>query len=964
MSLLPNARKLAGGRLARRLFALFVLAALLPVALSDWMSTRAVSDVAEELHQRSHERSTRMVSRAVLDRLITAHDLLLTMPASEGLPESAPGLGTVFSRISQFAADGSTRWTLTTPAAAGQPAARPGPQADLAADGPAAVRLWADPQPSPQPRLLMRAYRNGQLRWQAELAPLHVWGPITVDNPDARWRVRDNSGRTLLSHSPGGTQPESAAGWSTPDTGMPLDKLRVAQAQLPLAGLLGSGQWTFEQKTPREDVRWMGAPLAYWLGGLAALTVLAAALVAHWRIRQLFEPLEALAEGTRRLAAGDSQARVAVTRKDEIGALAGSFNLMAGRIDHQLSALRAMAAIDHDILSGVALERIAEQVVRQLADWLPEADVLLSWCSGDKVLHSCGAAARPEASAAAGAGAAGLLRLSGVRMHQAQRCAFATLDQDSHLPAGVAPRQPWLPLGAADDGSYLSMLPLRAPGRTQALLALRWPRAPDDLQLRPARELRDRLAVALAARAREEELLHRALHDSLTGLANRDGLSRQLQGLLLVPADAAETTTIGVQASAPALALLVVDLDHFKDINDSLGHVAGDQVLRVCAERLLASAPSPAVVARLGGDEFVLLLPGAGAEEALSLGERLLEQLRQPLQVGEHDCVLDASIGIALAPLHGRTPLELLRRADIALYAAKRQGRACQSIFAEAMDQAALQRLQLQGELRRAIEQQEFVLHYQPRVRADNGEVVSVEALVRWQHPQRGLLPPGAFIEQAEAGGLINALGSLVLSAACRQAAAWQQQGLGLHRVSVNVSPQQLQSGQLPEQVRRKLARHGLPASALELEVTESLLVQNGDSARQQLVALREMGVCIALDDFGTGYSSMAMLRQLPIDVMKIDRAFVSDLDSDDSALAIARAIVSLASTLGLRVVAEGVETEGQAVQLRRLGCQELQGYLFARPMPAAALQAHVLAAQSRSGSPTALSALAALGAD
>ena len=424
MSLLPSTRKLAGGRLARRLFALFVLAALLPVALSDWVSTRAVSDVAEALHQRSQDRSTRMVSRAVYDRLVTAHDLLLAMPASESLPQTVPGLGTVFRRISLHAADGSTRWTLAAPAAAGQPEAQWDRQGEGLPAGPATVRLRADPRPAPQPRLLMQAYREGQLHWRAELEPLHVWGPITVDFPDARWRVRDARGRTLLAHDGAGeTPPGTAAATAWPDSGETDDRLRMARAQLPLAGLLGSGQWTFEKAAVREDVRWMGAPLAYWLGGLATLTVLAAALVAHWRIRQLFEPLEALAEGTRRLAAGDSQARVAVSGADEIGALAGSFNHMAGRIDHQLSALRAMAAIDHDILSGVALERIAEQVVRQLADWLPEADVLLSWCGGDDVLHSCGAAARPEASAAAGAGAAAGWSVQRSASRPAEACA-------------------------------------------------------------------------------------------------------------------------------------------------------------------------------------------------------------------------------------------------------------------------------------------------------------------------------------------------------------------------------------------------------------------------------------------------------------------------------------------------------------------------------------------------------------
>jgi diguanylate cyclase (GGDEF)-like protein len=1002
MPQLLHARTLAGGRLARRLFALFVAAALLPLALSDWVSTRAVSDVAEELHQRGHERSTRLVSRSVLDRLITAHDLLLALPETRDVPDSVPGLGTVFRTVSLHGADAGMRWRLAASHAADDPPVRLPPDADTAlSEATPTVRLWVDPTPAPRPRLLMRAYADGRLRWQAELEPQHLWGPILVDNPDTHWLVRSGSGRTLLAHR-GGDDLPTETGHS--EDAAQLKGQRVAVAQLPLAGLFVTGQWVFEQRGAREPVRWRGAELSVWLLGLASLTVLTAALVAHWRIRRLFEPLEDLTAGTRRLAAGDTGARVSVPGQDELGALAVSFNDMAQRIDDQLSALRAMALIDHDILDGQPLERIADHAVRQLAAWLPDTAIVLSWCDDDKLMHSCRAETTSASAAAATAAmsttsetrtaagivdgttaagratggatrraspgdAAAQVLLSSAHLNAQDALAYAAIDQDARLAADAMAAAPWLPAGRraprqvlgvrdvhaaqADHGvqchpgadEHLSLLPIRGSGGTLALLALRYSMAPDAQRLQPARELRDRLAVAMAARARERELLHRALHDSLTGLANRDGLQLRLDQWLEPMQGPLHPQTPGLAQgdnSQKTLALLMVDLDHFKDINDSLGHGVGDQVLRVCAERLSACAPPPAVVARLGGDEFVLLLPGAGADEALAVGERLLKRLSQPLQLQGCDCVLGASVGIALAPMHGQTALELLRRADIALYAAKREGRGGQSLFAGAMDNAVFDRMQLQHELRQAIDRKEFVLHYQPRVRADNGAVTSAEALVRWQHPSRGLLPPGAFIEQTETAGLMDALGALVLEEACRQAATWHRQGLGLHRVSVNVSTQQLKSGQLPTLVRRTLARHHLPADMLELEVTESLLVHDANGARRQLMALREAGVTIALDDFGTGYSSMTMLRQLPIDVMKIDRAFVADLDTDDSALAITRAIVSLAETMGLRVVAEGVETEGHATRLRQMGCHELQGYYYARPLPAAALEEHV----------------------
>jgi diguanylate cyclase len=935
---LPRPQKLAGGRLARRLYALFVAAALLPLALSDWVSTRAVADVVEELHQRGLERNTRMVSRAVLDRLITAHDLLLAMPPADRRPGSVPGLGTVFRHIRYHGNTAGADWTLSAPGVNdGEQFPWPPltPEIAMAPAGePTSVRLWAHPAPSRQPPLLMHAYVDGRLRWQAELEPRHVWGPIVVDNPDTRWRVLNGKGRTLLAYSGDDTPDTQAAAGQDGDAIESQGVLRTAVSQLPLAGVFGSGQWSFDQRSAREPVRWLGAELSSWLLGLATLTVLGAALVAHWRIRQLFEPLEALTAGTRRLAAGDTGARVQASSNDEIGALAGSFNDMAQRIDHQLSALRAMASIDHDILTGEPLERIAERVVRQLATWLPEASIVLSWYEADGMLHSC----RSEGTGSSDVSAQSMvLRMSAVRLELADRQAFEALGHDSITAVTPIPPPPWLPPLPSGDHPELHLLPIRPGGSTLALLALGWQRAPTPQRLRPAAELRDRLAVALAARGREHELLHRAMHDSLTGLANRDGLTQRLDQLLRRPDG---------HAAAEPLALLMVDLDHFKDINDSLGHGVGDAVLRLCAERLQTCVPPSALVARLGGDEFVLLLPGAAASEALAAGTLVLDRLRQPVRTGDRESVLGASIGIALAPLHGDTPLELLRRADIALYAAKNAGRDCLSVFDDSMDRAASERLQLHAELRLAVERREFVLHYQPRVQADTGIVTSAEALVRWQHPSRGLLYPDAFIEQSEAAGLMDELGALVLDVACRQAAVWQQQQLGLHRVSVNVSPQQLQSGRFPSLVRRVLARHQLPATALELEVTESLLVHNPDNARRQLAALRDMGISIALDDFGTGYSSMSMLRQLPIDVMKIDRAFVTDLDTDGSALAIVRAIVSLADTMGMDVVAEGVETEGHVHRLRELGCQELQGYYFARPLPPAALEQHVRAQQ------------------
>lgn len=421
---------------------------------------------------------------------------------------------------------------------------------------------------------------------------------------------------------------------------------------------------------------------------------------------------------------------------------------------------------------------------------------------------------------------------------------------------------------------------------------------------------------------REQQLVHRAVHDSLTGLANRDGLHDRLDALLSASGEAAR------------VAVLFLDLDHFKDVNDSRGHAAGDTVLRLVAQRLTDALPVDAFVARQGGDEFVIVLPHATEHTACAVADTALAVVNQPCALPEGDHLLGASVGIALSPQHGLTREELLRCADIALYAAKTGGRGQHKVFHRLLDIAARERVLLLAQLRQALVRNEFILHYQPRVRPVDGAIDSAEALIRWQHPEHGLLNPGAFIEAAEAGGLIDEIGLWVLNAACAQIAAWRRQGLALGRVSVNVSPRQLASGELVAQVRDALARHNVPPQSLELEVTESLLVGDARAACAQLGELRSWGVTVALDDFGTGYSSMATLRQLPIDVMKIDRAFVTDLSHDPGAMAIASAIVAMARSLRLHLVAEGIETPAQAAILRDMGCDELQGFFYSRPLP------------------------------
>jgi diguanylate cyclase (GGDEF)-like protein/PAS domain S-box-containing protein len=448
-------------------------------------------------------------------------------------------------------------------------------------------------------------------------------------------------------------------------------------------------------------------------------------------------------------------------------------------------------------------------------------------------------------------------------------------------------------------------------------------------------------------KAAEERVRHLAHHDPLTDLPNRAFLTEVLERALARAA-----------RHGRAVALLLVDLDRFKEINDTLGHPVGDVLLVEVARRALRCLRRGDTLARMGGDEFALLLEDiASPEDATSAAQRILDELADPFRLGNHTVVTGASIGIAIAPHDGTEVAELVRHADLALYRAKAEGRNRARLFDPAMNDQLRERLALEQALREAIEGEAFELHYQPLQRLGDGQVVGVEALLRWRHPTRGMIPPDQFIPLAEDTGLIAPLSDWVLRTACRQARHWHEAGHGPLRVSINISAELLGRQDLVAAVRTALAETGAEPRWLELELTESMLVRDAEQAQRVLGELRALGVALTLDDFGTGYSSLAYLQRFPLDGLKIDRGFIAELERHGSALRIVEAIIRLAHGLHLRVVAEGVETAAQLAILRRVGCDEIQGYLLSPPVEAGRLAPllRALAAAAASWSATAL---------
>ncbi|MCP5283179.1 MAG: EAL domain-containing protein [Rhodoferax sp.] len=431
-------------------------------------------------------------------------------------------------------------------------------------------------------------------------------------------------------------------------------------------------------------------------------------------------------------------------------------------------------------------------------------------------------------------------------------------------------------------------------------------------------------------KANEARIHHLAHHDGLTDLPNR---SLCLERLTMALEQAARKQT--------PVAVVFIDLDRFKNINDSMGHHVGDGLLRSVAKRLLDSVRAGDTVSRLGGDEFVVVLQGASNSDEIMdiVADRLVVAIRQPHMVEGVDLHVSCSAGIAVYPQDGHDVDHLMRHADAAMYQAKARGRNMAMFFTPEFHAQAQERLWIENALRQVIAREELHLHYQPLLDSASDAVLGVEVLVRWQHPERGAIPPSTFIPIAEESGQIVAIGAWILEEACRQQAEWRHQGMGTVMVSVNVSSIQLRDVALPQILTQVLERHGVEPAMVQLELTESFLMENALATVESLQRLKAIGVTLAIDDFGTGYSSLNYLHRFPIDKLKIDQSFVRDMLQDPADRAITQAIIGLGHALGMRVVAEGVEHEAEAELLRQSGCDELQGYLFARPMSAADLQ-------------------------
>ncbi len=701
--------------------------------------------------------------------------------------------------------------------------------------------------------------------------------------------------------------------WS--QRGEPMQGLTV---ELPLRGLASQEDWMVmairSDRAALQTGRSFRASVVF-VAGLALLLALALSLN---QMRRILVPLERLLLGAQRIADNDFSVRMAASQQDEFGRVAQAFNAMAERLGLQFRTMQAYSEMDRTILVSPDLGMLCKLALQALKE-----------ISGAQLL-SLGVA-EP--------GSPGQLRIYAFAADSDDLAPAKAIawNPDPRLFSVAAATWEWQPQPPLPNG-YLPALrpanasvylvqPIMRSRRVWGLIVLgrAAPVALTPQRRALIRDIADRLAVALSTIERDRRLHVMAHLDGLTGLPNRQHLQTILEQEL------AQARAAGTRA-----AVLFIDLDRFKQTNDTLGHSAGDTLLKRAAERIRASVRDTDLVGRHGGDEFTVILNGIeSAKDASQAARKLVKAMTKPFDVEGHSVYVGASVGIAIYPDDGESGAELVKKADTAMYRAKENGRGRYAFFEATMNVEMNRRVTLDRELRQALENNQFELHYQPQFELATGRICGAEALLRWRHPKRGLLSPSAFIELAEETGLIERLGAWALRDACLQHGRWIAEGVRIPRVAVNVSSRQLRQPDFVASVYYTMAATHMEPGSLEIEVTESLIIDGGEAAIASLRALENTAAHVAIDDFGTGYSSFTYLKTLPASILKLDRSFMVNVTADKDAAAIATAIINMAHTLRKEVVAEGVETAEQMEFLRQAGCEKVQGHFLSPPLPA-----------------------------
>jgi diguanylate cyclase (GGDEF)-like protein len=907
-------------------FLLFVASALLPLTLLAVLSIGQVQIVLGEMSQRELSGAAKTYGMALYERLVVVENALQSLERTLGhargaAPVMTQTLSDHFAAAALMRSDGAVTVLL------GKAEQLPKLPALVTERTTTATRaLVIDATPAAVPRILLVRHvpgPAGPALLIAEPQPSYLWGdpetlPYLTDlcvlserfqplfctralPPVAIAAIRQSDG--------GGTQ---RLAWTNDD-----ERFRAASWVLFLAARFDAASLRVVTSQPESAVLDRIKSFRVTFVAVVGLALLIVTLFTVVQVRRRLVPLERLVDATRRIGSQDFATRIEVSSDDEFGELAAALRQMASQLGRQFSVLTTWSEIDRMILTELNIDRIIDVVLQHLPQ-IASADVIaltvVERDAPDLGRTYVRTPARDE----------GVLT---VRMRlPPQEVQLLLARAGGFIVEPGDPASTFLaPL--RDQGAAAAyVLPVVSKQRLVGIVMLGYARAADvrTETHTHVRELADRLAVTLSAAAHEEQLYRQAHYDTLTELPNRLYLRDQLT-LELAQAQRLNRRT----------GLLFIDLDRFKDINDSFGHSAGDHLLQVVAARMRGCVRETDLVARLGGDEFTVILGNvATPRDAQIVAENIMRILSQPILLDGRETFVSCSIGVALFPDDASTADELLRKADTAMYRAKQSGRRRYVFFEERMNVEALERMSLEQDLHRAMGRDEFRMYYQPQVDMRSGHIVGAELLVRWQHPERGLIPPTQFISVAENAGLIEPLGEHLLQMACREFGMWIRQRIAPERLAVNVSSRQFRQSNFADIVRRAIEASNIAPHRLELEITESLLMQDADEVVANFSRLQAMGVRLVIDDFGTGYSSLAYLKRFPIHAVKIDRGFIRDVPASDDAGTLVETIIAMAQALRRDVIAEGVETEAQLAFLRERRCFCIQGYYVSEPLP------------------------------
>ena len=908
-------------RVGRRVLLLFVVTALVPLAAMALLSLTQVRAILLEQGGARLANGAKAYATGVYERLLTARDVA-SLVAAHPTMSTAATLANArgFSFLAKI--DGSGKTTVLVGAISPESSAIIETDLRLASTTDVLIRHVADGG-------LYLVHHLGGMpgdeRLVGKLDAGYVWGDeedrkagmvICVVEGESFAQLYCPSGRdlalpALLSRAAAGKEPTEVT-WQ--NQGVAYRGRIWAQF---MRNDFGRPDWYFAVSVPEEEVLAAVNAFRQFFFPVVLLALILIAWLSIRQIRAMLVPLGNLTAATRRVSANDFSTRAEVVSNDEFGELGEAFNSMSVRLGRQFHVAQVHSEIDRLILERNTLDSIIDAALFHVRQLLPSVEVCAVLLDRDD--PHAGFVYRLTASAPQDQQGA-----MAVAIPQQQRPDLSSSGLVQLAPAEPAPA--WL-LPAQASAPAQVWTQVLTWGKTICGWLVITQRDGAEFSAEDRHtltELAGRLAIAISSAWREDELFQRAHYDSLTGLPNRSLFSDRLQHEIARS-----------RREVRMLAVMFVDLDHFKSVNDAQGHGAGDMLLCDAAVRIRAVIRESDTVSRHGGDEFTVLLSDIRDQrDALLVANNIIEALSAPFSVSGQHCFLSATIGIAIFPDNGDSAEQLLKHADTAMYRAKSSGRGQALFFEERMNAEAVARLSIDRELRRGLERGELELYYQPQVSLADNRVVACEALVRWNHPVRGLLAPGDFIAVAEEGGLIGAIGRWVIEQACRQIRNWRESGMVLERIAVNVSARQFREGDFVGHIHSFVFEQGL-APSIEIEITETVLLEQTEMLDRKLRQISGFGCTIALDDFGTGFSSMAYLKKLPVDVVKIDRVFIEDIDRSADGRAFVEAIISMAHALGKQVVAEGVERDSQTAVLRALQCDMVQGYRISRPVTA-----------------------------